>query len=218
MCVSSEPEGVRTVYRPPIVRLCGSHAAGAVAQAQLELVLAGKVVVTPFVVSIGEPDGGRTAVSTLEELRRASIDHADEVVVVNPGGIVDEATAGEIAYALSRGALLSFTEELIEVRLLKSSFDEMLSRTNAVEVRLQGAEGVGLFAYQVVRFVGGARSLLACIEVVQRPARVRVLPPLLGLGDELRALLDEGDPEIASEETSMVAISLQVLGEESLRA
>lgn len=92
--------------RPQIVVLCGStRFSNAFQQANLELTLAGKIVLT-----IGcdtKSDGGLQAAgldlvsvkADLDALHKRKIDIADRVLVLNVGGYIGESTRSEIEYA-----------------------------------------------------------------------------------------------------------------------
>ncbi|MFD4640539.1 hypothetical protein ACFWN2_24700 [Lentzea sp. NPDC058436] len=94
--------------RPEIVCLCGSaRFVDELRAANRDLTFAGAIVVAPG--ETGEPvtDEQKAA---LDVLHLRKIDLADRVVVVNPGGYVGESTTREIAYALSTGKPVSFTD------------------------------------------------------------------------------------------------------------
>jgi hypothetical protein len=89
--------------RPPIVTLCGSRRfPEAFAEVAREQTIAGRMVFAPGVFG----DVGDTVTDEQKTDSRLHLDkirHSDLVVIVNPGGYIDEATAREIQYARSLG-------------------------------------------------------------------------------------------------------------------
>lgn len=64
---------------------------------------------TPHLLWADERDAEELKVR-LDELHRAKIRMADEVLVVNPGGYYGDSTRSEIAYALSLGLPVRYTD------------------------------------------------------------------------------------------------------------
>lgn len=97
--------------RPEIVCLCGStRFVEQMRVANLELTLAGAIVVAPGVfIHAGDTVTAEQKVR-LEALHRHKIDLADRVLVVNPGGYIGESTAAEIEYARVTGKPVTFTD------------------------------------------------------------------------------------------------------------
>jgi len=95
---------------PKIICLCGSTRFGdAFRQAQLELTLAGKIVLTIGCNMKSDNDifghlpeqELRKIKTRLDELHLRKIDLADEVMILNVGGYIGESTQKELDYALS---------------------------------------------------------------------------------------------------------------------
>jgi hypothetical protein len=102
---------------PTIVCLCGSTRFWQeMADAAWAETLAGRIVVRPD-VDMKRPGVVYTDQATvktdLDNLHRAKIRLADEVLVVNPGGYIGDSTRGEIAYARSLGLPVRFTHSEI---------------------------------------------------------------------------------------------------------
>lgn len=102
--------------RPEVVCLCGSTRFWAeLAEANLRETAAGRIVLapacdmkTPHLLWADERNAEELKVR-LDELHRAKIRMADEVLVVNPGGYYGDSTRSEIAYALSLGLPVRYT-------------------------------------------------------------------------------------------------------------
>ncbi|NUP46180.1 MAG: hypothetical protein HOW97_02530 [Catenulispora sp.] len=98
---------------PRIVVICGSTRFWQeMADAAWNETVVGRIVVKPD-VDMKRPGAVYTdaqAVKTdLDELHRAKIRLADEVLIVNPGGYVGQSTTAEIAYARELGKPVRFT-------------------------------------------------------------------------------------------------------------
>lgn len=105
--------------RPRIVCLCGStRFLDAFDAASLEQTLAGRIVLSIGSTRVSDVDvfAGQTEAEQSElrqrlaALHRAKIDLADEVLVINVGGYIGEATAAEVDYARSTGTAVSYLE------------------------------------------------------------------------------------------------------------
>ena len=103
--------------RPEVVCLCGStRFKDAFLKAQLDLTLAGKIVVT--VGGFGHADHdkspeevwGLEQKQALDRLHKWKIDMADTVLVLNVGGYVGDSTKSEIAFAVCRAKNIQFLE------------------------------------------------------------------------------------------------------------
>lgn len=103
--------------RPQIVCLCGSTRFWReLAEANLRETVAGRIVLapgcdmkSPHSLWADERDAEELK-ARLDELHRAKVRMADEVLVVNPGGYVGQSTSSEIAYALSLGLPVRYTD------------------------------------------------------------------------------------------------------------
>lgn len=101
---------------PRVVCLCGSTRFWAeLAEANLRETAAGRIVLapgcdmkTPHPLWADERDAEELKVR-LDELHRAKVRMADEVLVVNPGGYIGDSTRSEIAYALALGVPVRYT-------------------------------------------------------------------------------------------------------------
>lgn len=94
--------------RPEIVCLCGSaRFVNEMRAVNRDLTFAGVIVLAP-----GESNEvvGDEQKTVLDALHLHKIDLADRVLIVNPGGYIGESTRREIAYALSSGKPVSFTD------------------------------------------------------------------------------------------------------------
>lgn len=102
--------------RPVIVTLCGSTRHwDALVEANARETLDGKMVLAPGVDMKtrhhwSDPGEAAQVKQKLDVLHRAKIRTADEVLVVNEGGYIGESTRAEIAYALSLGKPIRYTE------------------------------------------------------------------------------------------------------------
>jgi predicted HAD superfamily Cof-like phosphohydrolase len=99
---------------PVVVCLCGStrFKSHFLAAAESEA-LAGRVVLMPGMFSKSEGKALSVAqASSLGVLHRRKIDMADEILVIDPGGYVGEATATEIEYAEQLGKRIRRLSEL----------------------------------------------------------------------------------------------------------
>lgn len=111
-------DGKKRLSIPAIVVLCGSTRFwDQLAAAAWHETLAGRIVVRPD-VDMKRPGAAyddHDAVKTdLDELHRAKIRLADEVLVVNPGGYIGDSTRREIAYALELGKPVRYTHPDVE--------------------------------------------------------------------------------------------------------
>lgn len=104
--------------RPRIVAIIGSTRFfshfGRVAR---EETLAGRIVLRPHVVKSSAFPGApvtETERVMLDQLRRAEIDMADEVLVVNPRGYIGGSTADHIMHAKERGTPVRYLIPLSE--------------------------------------------------------------------------------------------------------
>lgn len=109
--------GAAGAGRPRVVCLCGSTRFWAeLAEANLRETAAGRIVLAPG-VDMKTPHklwaDGQDAEELkvrLDELHRAKLRMADEVLVVNPGGYVGDSTRAEVSYALSLGLPVRYTD------------------------------------------------------------------------------------------------------------
>jgi len=100
---------------PPIVVLCGSmRFAPDMARENARLTASGHVVLAPAVdmrrpspLSL-DPVGAARMKARLDELHRAKIRLADEVVVICPGQYIGESTRSEIDYATTLGKPITY--------------------------------------------------------------------------------------------------------------
>ena len=221
----AETDGVRwSAFHTEIVALCGSRSAEAIQQAEMDLSLAGKIVLAPFALAhLARAAIGQKERAVLDGLHPAKIELADEIVVVNPDGYVVETGYDEIVYALNRGKPVSFTEAPVTMRLRPEFFDAMLAGTKTVDVRRLDFKRAKVRPAHALRFESeDGRSLLArAIAVAKAPAPSTLIesvdPKCVVPGadrEDLMALLDEMYPGIAGSSTPMVAITVSVLGEE----
>ncbi|WP_279328959.1 hypothetical protein [Streptomyces sp. OS603R] len=104
---------------PRIVVICGSTRFMAeMAEADVRETEAGRIVVKPGVdmksshARRSEPAGAAALKARLDELHRAKIRLADEVLVV--GGYIGDSTRAEIAYARSLGKPVRFTHPEVD--------------------------------------------------------------------------------------------------------
>ncbi|NEA81085.1 hypothetical protein G3I30_18805 [Actinospica acidiphila] len=104
---------------PRIVVICGSTRFMAeMAEADVRETEAGRIVVKPGVdmksshARQSEPAGAAALKARLDELHRAKIRLADEVLVV--GGYIGDSTRAEIAYARSLGKPVRFTHPEVD--------------------------------------------------------------------------------------------------------
>lgn len=107
--------------RPTVVVLCGSTRFwDALAEANLYETAAGRIVLAPGCdMKVAHPlweEPGRAArlKDMLDALHRQKIALADQVLVVNPGGYIEESTRNEIAYARSLGKPIRYTHPVSE--------------------------------------------------------------------------------------------------------
>jgi ADP-ribose pyrophosphatase YjhB (NUDIX family) len=102
--------------RPAIVTLCGSTRHwDALGEANARETLDGNMVLAPGIDmktchQRPDPDEAAQVKQKLDALHRAKIRAADEVLIVNEGGYIGESTRAEIAYALSLGKPVRYTE------------------------------------------------------------------------------------------------------------
>ena len=115
VCVETMPT------KPKIVCLCGStRFYDAFQKANYEETMAGRIVLSvgfyPHATSAaghGEGVGHNSAEKiALDELHKRKIDLADEVLVLNVDGYIGESTRSEIAYAMVRGKVVKYLEEM----------------------------------------------------------------------------------------------------------
>ena len=99
---------------PRIVVLCGSMRFEADMQAEARAVsVAGKIVVMPHVnTKLWHSDAVAKVKPALDDLHRAKIRLADEVLVVGP--YIGDSTRAEIAYARQLGKPLRFTHPEVD--------------------------------------------------------------------------------------------------------
>ena len=109
----------RRLSLPRIVAICGSTRFMAeMAEADLRETAAGRIVVKPGCdlksphALWSDPAGAESLKARLDELHRAKIRLADEVLVV--GGYVGDSTRAEIAYARTLGKPLRFTHPEVD--------------------------------------------------------------------------------------------------------
>lgn len=94
----------------PVVTLCGSmRFRDEFARLDAELTLAGHVVLTPAALDPGT-DLSAEDRARLGRIHLQKIAMSDEVLIVNVGGYVGEATRREIEFARSRGLTVRFLE------------------------------------------------------------------------------------------------------------
>ncbi|MEY9861446.1 ASC-1-like (ASCH) protein [Catenulispora sp. GAS73] len=205
-----------------IVALCGSRAAESLRQAEADLTLAGKVVLTPFLLShlsrtpMGPPERDR-----VRALDRARIAIADEVVVVNPDRYITDSAFEEIAFALQLGRPVAFTEPVTVMGLRSQFFDAFLSGAKTIEVRRLDPKRLALRPGEIIRFDSGQRSLLARVTTLRHAPSAEAL--LSGLDasavvpgadrDELAKILEEIYPGLFDVPSPMVAIGINMVGE-----
>lgn len=105
--------------KPKIVTLCGSTKFGDVfARAQLELTLAGKVVLTVGCVRYSDlelfahlsPEEMEQTKKRLDALHMQKIEMSDEIFVLNVWGYVGVSTGREIAFAYENGKVITWLE------------------------------------------------------------------------------------------------------------
>lgn len=104
--------------RPTIVCLCGStRFMDVFEQANVRETLQGNIVLTVANIMRGGSNGDAesvelsdSVVQRLAALHRAKIDLADEVLVINVGGYIGEATRSEIDYATEQGKVIRYWE------------------------------------------------------------------------------------------------------------
>jgi len=208
--------------QPAIVALCGSRASESVRQAEADLTLAGKVVLTPFLLShLSRTPMGQTERDRVRALDRTKIAIADEVVVANPERYLTDSAIEEIAFALQLGRPVGFTEPVTAMGLRSQFFDVLLSSAKTIEVRRLDAKRLGLRPGEVIRFDSGHRSLLARITTLRHASSAEAL--LSGLDpsavvpgadrDDLAKILEEIYPGLFDDPIPMVAIGITVLGE-----
>lgn len=206
----------------PVVALCGSRSAEAIQQAEADLSLAGKIVLTPFTFAhLARTAIGKKERAVLDALHPAKIDVADEVVVVNPDGYLVETGYQEIIYALSLGKSVSFTEAPVTMQLRPVFFDAMLSGTKTIEVRRLDPKRLALRPGEVICFQSGQRSLLAKARTLRHSPSADMLVSTLDPSavvpgadrDELIKALEELYPGLFEAEVPMVAMEILVLGE-----
>lgn len=206
--------------RAPVVCLCGAPRARAeMSAARMDLALAGNVVLSPeFADHAGEKALTREQRAVLGAVERAKIELAGRVVVVNPGGCVEDPAADALAYALERGKAVQFTEPVVSMSLKAEHYAALECGAKRVEVRLLDAKREGLRALHVVRFVCGPRSVLARITGLRRfedrGALLRGIDPALVVPgadrDALARIVESLYPGRAGD--PMIALTLQVLG------
>lgn len=116
-------------YRPTIVCLCGStRFKDAFLEANKQETLDGRIVLSvgmfPHTDNGGHAEQvlGENVKAMLDQLHKAKIDLADEIIVLNVGGYVGKSTKSEITYALRRGKPIRWLEP--------ESADEILSSLN----------------------------------------------------------------------------------------
>jgi hypothetical protein len=110
----------RSLTAPRIVVICGStRFMDQMADADRELTWSGHIVVRPggdmktphpLWADPAEAAAGKVR---LDDLHRAKIRMADEVLVVNPGSYIGESTRAEISYARALGKPVRFTETTV---------------------------------------------------------------------------------------------------------
>jgi hypothetical protein len=104
--------GIHKVESPTIVCLCGSgRFRDAFEQAEFDETLAGKIVLT---IGCNTKDVSRDLhhhKPMLDELHLRKIDLADEVLILNVGGYIDESTAAELDYAIGKRKKIRFLED-----------------------------------------------------------------------------------------------------------
>lgn len=207
---------------PMLVALCGSRAAESVRLAEADLTLAGKIVLTPFLLSHLAPTPiGQTERDRIAALDRAKIATADEVVVVNPARYLTDSAIGEITFALRLCRPLSFTEPVTAMGLQSQFFDAVLSGAKTIEVRRLDPKRLALRPGELIRFHSGQRSLLARAKTLRRSPSVTALisgldPSAVVPGadrDELAKILEEIYPGLFAAEVPVIAIEINVLGE-----
>ncbi len=99
--------------RPEIVCLCGStRFADEFRAVNLELTLAGAIVVAPGLFAHAGDEVTDEQKARLDALHLAKIDLADRVVVVNPGGYIGESTRREIDHARRACTPIEFTHAI----------------------------------------------------------------------------------------------------------
>lgn len=114
---------------PTIVCLCGStRFADAFREANLRETLAGKIVLSigcdtksdADLIALGDLTPEKKA--ELDELHKRKIDLAEEILVLNVGGYIDDSTRSEIAYAQAMGKRIRWLviDELTGLPLLLS--------------------------------------------------------------------------------------------------
>lgn len=115
--LSSRPEE----SAPRVVCLCGSpRFPDAFRRAQQEETAAGRIVLSGGVqsarsqratdIEAGSVEPGATRGTELDPIQRRKLDLADEVLVLNVGGYLEDATLSEIAYARAQGKRLRWLE------------------------------------------------------------------------------------------------------------
>jgi 8-oxo-dGTP pyrophosphatase MutT (NUDIX family) len=154
---------------PDTVCLCGSARFGAqLTDTARRLTREGLIVLAPVFLG-GAPPSGMLR-QRLDLLHRRRIDAADRVLVVNPGGYVGPATAGEIGYALRKGRPVEFTEAPVVMRLEVEPFTALAERRKHAEVRLLDAKRESLRTGHLIRFIpaGAAKggALLARVTAL----------------------------------------------------
>lgn len=98
-----------------IVCLCGSTRFWKQFQeANYDLTMKGKIVLTVGCMTSSDRDLGVTEEqkTRLDALHLQKIDLSDRVLVLNVDGYIGESTTREIAYAIYRGKMLSFLDEI----------------------------------------------------------------------------------------------------------
>ncbi|GAA2001298.1 ASCH domain-containing protein [Catenulispora subtropica] len=211
-----------TTAGPVVVALCGSRAAESVRQAEADLTLAGKIVLTPFMLPYLVPTPmGQTERDRVAALDRAKIATADEVVVVNPERYLTDSAIDEITFALRLRRPLSFTEPVIAMGLRSELFDAALSGSKTIEIRRLDPKRLTLRPGEVIRFHSGQRSLLARAKTLRRSPSATALisgldPSTVVPGadrDEMVKILEEIYPGLFDAEVPVIAIEINVLGE-----
>lgn len=104
--------------RPTIVCLCGStRFMDVFEEANVRETLQGSIVLTVADIMRGTANGdvesvklSESDIQRLASLHRAKIDLADEVLVINVGGYIGEATRSEIDYATEQGKVTRYWE------------------------------------------------------------------------------------------------------------
>lgn len=100
---------LNTRERPGVVCICGStRFRRAIAEANRDLTLAGKIVLAPGVFAHDGDTITDDQKAGLDRLHLAKIDLSDALFVVNPGGYIGESTRREIAYAREHGKPVTF--------------------------------------------------------------------------------------------------------------